>query len=215
MKKERIGSAVWLLAAFAAWTAAVCVVDLQPMGPRETEVGFASLNRLVHTLTGVNMGLYVLTDWLSLIPLLCVSGFGLLGLTQWIRRKEIRKVDADLLLLGGFYVAVMAVYALFETVVVNYRPVLIDGVLEASYPSSTTVLVMCVMGTAKIQMHRRIQNRAVRYGAAFAVTAFSYVMVIGRLLSGVHWLTDIIGGVLLSAGLVRLYGFFCIKLRQG
>jgi undecaprenyl-diphosphatase len=32
-------------------------------------------------------------------------------------------------------------------------------------------------------------------------------MVAARLASGVHWLTDIIGGILLSAGLVMIYDF--------
>jgi undecaprenyl-diphosphatase len=31
------------------------------------------------------------------------------------------------------------------------------------------------------------------------------VMSVGRLLSGVHWLTDVIGGVLISLFLISLY----------
>ena len=37
------------------------------------------------------------------------------------------------------------------------------------------------------------------------VILFSAFMVIGRLVAGVHWLTDIVGSVLLSAGLYALY----------
>ena len=115
------------------------------------------------------------------------------------------KVDHDILVLGGFYIVVMAVYVLFEVFVVNYRPVLIQGILEASYPSSTTVLVMCVMPTAVMQLNGRIKNAALRRCAATAMTAFAAFMVIARLVSGVHWLTDIVGGALLSAGLVMMY----------
>ena len=151
------------------------------------------------------MSLYTITDWLGLVPLIFVIGFALIGLIQWIKRKHILKVDYNILVLGGFYIVVMAVYALFEMLVINYRPVLIDGILEASYPSSTTMLVMCVMPTAIMQFNARIKNNSLKRFVAFAIIAFIVFMVIGRLVSGVHWISDIIGGALLSTGLVLMY----------
>jgi undecaprenyl-diphosphatase len=195
------------LAAFALWTAAVCLIDVQPIGPQESAVGFAVLNRSFHNLTGVHMTLYTVTDWLGLVPVAFGLGFALLGLQQWIRRRSLRKVEPSILVLGGFYIVVAAAYVLFEAFVINYRPVLINGILEASYPSSTTLLVLCVMPTAAMQMNARISNRALRRGITAAIVIFIAFMIVGRLISGVHWLTDIIGGILLSAGLVALYDF--------
>lgn len=197
--------ATCLLSAFLLWTAAIQFVDVQAIGPQGSSVGFATMNRFVHNLTGVHMSLYTITDWLSLVPLMFVMGFGTLGLIQWIRRKHLLKVDYSILVLGGFYIVVMAAFVLFEVLVINYRPVLIDGILEASYPSSTTMLVMCVMPTAVVQFHARIKNKVLRRCVTYTITAFTAFMVIGRLISGVHWLTDIIGGALLSAGLVLMY----------
>ena len=205
MKKRRILMGFGLLAAFVLWTAAVRLLDVQPIGPEGSAVGFASVNGFVHRMTGVHMAMYHITDGLSLIPLGFAAGFGLLGLVQWIKRKQLIQVDRSIVVLGGFYLVVMAVYALFERMVINYRPVLIEGALEASYPSSTTVLVLCVMATAVLQLRARMRT-ARRNGWITAVmTAFSAFMVVGRLLSGVHWFTDIVGGILLSAGLVMLY----------
>ena len=144
--------AACLLAAFALWTAALRVVDVQAIGPQGTQVGFAELNRFFHRLTGVHMGLYLITDWLGLVPVAVCVGFAVLGLAQWIARKKLRRVDADLLLLGGFYLVTIAGYILFEELAVNYRPILINGFLETSYPSSTTLLVLCVMPTARLQL---------------------------------------------------------------
>ena len=194
-----------LLGAFLMWTVAVCVVDVQAIGPQGTAVGLAAVNGLFHRLTGVHMALYTVTDWLGLVPLAVVMGFGCLGLVQWVKGKRLRKVERSILVLGGFYLAVLAAYGLFETVVINYRPVLINGNLESSYPSSTTMLAMCVMPTAMMQLQGRIQNRTLRRWVLLLMGAFTAFMVIGRLLSGVHWLTDVIGGALLSAGLVMLY----------
>ena len=202
MKKRNISIALGFLAAFLLWTVAVRRIDVQPIGPQGSVVGFATLNGLVHSSTGVHMLLYTITDWLSLVPVAFGLGFALTGLWQWIKRKSILKVDCAILLLGVFYVVVLAVYLLFEKVVINYRPVLIEGVLEASYPSSTTVLVLCIMPTAVMQLRSHAQKK----GIIMAITVFTVFMVIGRLLSGVHWVTDIIGGILLSAGLVLLYG---------
>lgn len=193
------------LTAFALWTAAVRFVDVQPIGPLGSCVGFASVNRFFHGLTGVHMALYSLTDWLSLIPVGLGFGFALLGLFQWIKRKSLLKVDRSILVLGGFYLAVLTAYVLFECFPVNYRPILINGVLEVSYPSSTTLLVMCMMPTALLQLKARIRHPLLRKFVAGAITAFTVFMVVGRLVSGVHWLSDIIGGALLSGGLVTLY----------
>ena len=107
--------------------------------------------------------------------------------------------------LGVFYIVVIAVYLLFECVVINYRPVLINGVLEASYPSSTTMLVMTVMPTALMQWNQRIKTTVLRRSVLVATVAFIAFMVIGRLLSGVHWVTDILGGAMLSISLVSAY----------
>ena len=209
-KRKRKGTAsVWLLVGFLLWTAAVRTVDVQAIGPQGSAVGFAALNRGFHDLTGVHMSLYTITDWLGLVPFGVALGFACLGLVQWIRRKQIRQVDFDLLALGGFYLTVMAAYVFFEQVVINYRPILIEGVLEASYPSSTTLLVLCVMPTAWMQLRARIRKNRLRRCVAVLIFGFVVFMVLGRLVSGVHWLTDIIGGILLSAGLILMYDAFC------
>ena len=208
MKKKNqknLGAAICMLIAFVMWTVAIRFIDVQAIGPHESSVGFATINQFVHTLTGVHMSLYTITDWLGLVPLMFVMGFGTLGLIQWIKRKHLLKVDYSILVLGGFYILVMAAYVLFEVFVINYRPVLIDGYLEASYPSSTTMLVMCVMPTAIMQFDTRIKNDALKRCVTYAITAFIVFMVIVRLISGVHWFTDIIGGALLSTGLVLMY----------
>jgi len=200
---------ICLLTAFVLWTVAISFVDVRAIGPQGSSVGFAGINGYVHNLTGVHFSLYNITDWLGLVPLFVCMGFGILGLVQWIKRKSICKVDHDILILGGFYIITIAAYLLFESVVINYRPVLIGGILEASYPSSTTMLVMCVMPTAIMQLKSRIKNKAVCTIASVTIIAFIAFMVIGRLISGVHWFTDIVGGALLSAGLVMLYYSVC------
>lgn len=208
MKKTKripLWIAAALLLAFALWTVLLRIVDVQEIGPRDSAVGFAALNAYFHGLTGVNMTLYTITDWLGLVPIAVALSFAIFGLVQWIQRKSLFKVDKDVLLLGIFYIVVIAVYILFERVVVNFRPVLIDGYLEASYPSSTTLLVACVMPTAWILLRERIKNERLRRWIFLLIAVFTVFMVAGRLLSGVHWLSDIIGGILLSAGLVTAF----------
>ena len=194
-----------LLAVFVLWTVLVRLVDMQAIGPMGSSVGFAALNGFVHKLTGVNWFLYTVTDWFGLVPIAVALGFACLGLVQLVRRRSLWRVDRSILALGVFYIVVMAVYVFFEMVVINYRPTLIKGHLEASYPSSTTMLVLCVMPTAAMQLKARIKNTFLRHGAIIAIVAFTAFAVIGRLISGVHWITDIIGGVLLSVGLALIY----------
>lgn len=194
-----------LVALFAVWTVLVLTVDVRPAGQSQTEVGFAAFNCWFHQLTGVHMTVYHITDWLGLVPLLGCVSFGCLGLVQLIRRKRLRKVDFDILLLGVYYILVAAAYLIFEAVPINYRPILIGGIQEASYPSSTTLLVLSVMPTVAFQADHRLKSPAVKRSVGLAAALFSSFMAVGRLISGVHWFTDIVGSVLLSRGLFSLY----------
>ena len=194
-----------LLMAFILWTALILIVDVQPLGQNGTNIGFAALNIWFHKLTGVHMGIYTITDWLGLVPIFVCMLFGCLGLIQLIQRKSLFKVDYDILILGVYYVVVIVGFLAFEMFPINYRPILIEGVMEASYPSSTTLLVLSVMPTLGFQVKRRVQNYRIIKIVTSLTTLFSVFMVFGRLIAGVHWFTDIVGGILLSAGLFYMY----------
>ena len=196
-----------LLAAFALWTALVQIVDVRPVGQNGTCVGFAAFNVWFHGLTGVHMVLYAITDWLGLVPVAVCLGFGVMGATQLVRRRSLFAVDPDLLLLGVYYVLIAAAYLVFEMVPINYRPIPIEGVMEASYPSSTTLLVLGVMPTLAYQVARRMKDTSAKGAIIASVAAFSALMVAGRLVSGVHWATDIVGSILLAAGLFAMYRY--------
>ena len=211
MKKKYLCISISSLLAFVLWTLLLRLVDVRAIGPEGSSVGFATLNGFVHELTGVNWLLYTVTDWLGLVPIGVAFGFAILGLIQLIKRKSLLRVDRSILALGVFYIIVVAVYLFFEIVVINYRPVLIEGCLEASYPSSTTMLVTCVMPSAAMQAKERIKNKALRQGVIIIIIAFIAFMVVARLLSGVHWITDIIGGALFSLGVVMAYKSFLQK----
>ena len=214
LKQKTLCMAVVLLVMFMAWTVLVKNVDVRAIGPDGSSVGLAEFNGFFHKTIGVRMSLYNITDWLSIIPLCFVVGFSMLGLVQWIKRKKIQFVDYSLLVLGVFYIIVFGLYLLFEVCVINYRPVLINNVFEASYPSSTTMLVLCVLPTAIMQFNSRIKNEYLKNTVGALLIGFTVFMVVGRVLSGVHWFTDFVGGILLSAGLVVLYYFVLLCKKQ-
>lgn len=193
------------IGAFIIWTLLIQKVDVQPLGVNGTNIGFSKINCWFHQLTGVHMEIYNITDWLGLVPIFICISFGGIGFVQLIKRRSLFKVDCDIIFLGIYYVIVIFSYLIFEMMPINYRPILIEGFLEASYPSSTTLLVLCVMPTLIEQMNRRSKNVIVRRIVQVLVICFSVFMVFGRLISGVHWLTDIVGSVMLSVGLFCIY----------
>jgi undecaprenyl-diphosphatase len=190
---------------FIVWTFAVVLVDVKPVGVNGTSVGFATINTWFHNLTKVNMTLYNITDWAGLVPVFICMVFGMLGLFQLIKRRSLLKVDFDIIVLGVYYVIVILGYLVFEMIPINYRPILINGFMEASYPSSTTLLVLSVMPTVVFQCNKRLQSQKTKKLIELITVVFSLFMVVGRLASGVHWLTDIIGSCFLSAGLFYIY----------
>ena len=208
-KRINLYIGIFSLIAFIVWTVLVKFVDLAPIGPNASYVGFSSINGPFHNLTGVNFTIYDITDWLGFVTIFIMVCFFAFGLYQLIKRKGISKVDFNILMLGVFYLATLTVYVLFEFVVINRRPVLINNILEASYTSSTTLLALCVVPTAIMQLKSRIKQKTLRICVIVALLCFMSFMVIGRIISGVHWITDIIGGALISVSLVSFYSCVC------
>ncbi len=206
-EKTNLGLGFGFLIAFLLWTLLIRCVDVQAAGPNGTKVGFAAFNLWFHRLTGIHMTVYTITDWLGLVPIGICLCFGVLGLIEAVERRSLLRVDPDIIFLGLYYILVILGYLVFEMIPINYRPILINGALEASYPSSTTLLVLSVMPTLKFQIDRRTEKPLVRNLTGVFAVAFSAFMVIGRLAAGVHWATDIIGAFFLSIGLFSLYRY--------
>lgn len=190
---------------FVLFTVMVKGVDVRPLGPNKSRIGFSTINTAIFSKLGESNLFYTITEVLGYIAIAVALGFALIGVLQLVKRKGIEKVDPSILALGAFYVLMFAFYAFFEVLIINYRPVLIDGALEASYPSSHTMLVLCIMSTAMMQFHERIRTKSTLVIADVASVLIIAVTVVGRLLSGVHWFTDIIGSILISTALILLY----------
>lgn len=216
--KAQLIIGIVLIAVFIVYTVSLKFVNVLPIGPNDSSVAYASINKAVHELFGVHMTLYDITDWAGVVTICVALGFAVLGIVQLIKRKSILKVDSNILTLGVFYIIVFGVFAFFELNVINHRPVLIEGVLESSYPSSTTMLATCVLPTAIFQFNRLIKKTWLRNTVNIACGLFTVFMVVVRLICGVHWFTDIIGGLIFSIGMIFLYvsvnGFIDIKKNE-
>lgn len=200
-----------LLLAFMVFTVIVKTLDVKPIGPQQSTIGLGTVNGFLLGLFGESLLWYHITDLLGLIAILVAFCFAVVGLIQLITRRSLKRVDKSLFVLGGFYALIIFFYMIFEIFIINYRPVLMDGILEASYPSSHTMVVYCIMSTAIIQFHILVKNKPARLAFDTCSAVIIIVTVIGRLISGVHWFTDIIGGLLLGTALIMLY-YSVVKL---
>ena len=201
-KRNFIISTVLILVAII-FTILVKVVDVRQVGANETSIGFAMVNQFVFEFTHVNMMWYHITDWLGLVPVFMAMAYALIGIIQLIKRKSLFKVDKEIIVLGLFYIVVIFLYVFFEKVVVNYRPILMNGYLEASYPSSHTLMTLCICGSSIIVNKNLFNNKITKLMNVLS-WVIMFVTVIGRLVSGVHWFTDIIGGIFMSLALLMV-----------
>jgi len=200
-KKRKFLISTILILLAVVFTILVKVVDVKQVGVNGTRIGFATLNQFVFKTTGVNMIWYHITDWLGLVPIFMAMVYSLIGLVQLIKRKSFFKVDKEIIILGLFYVVVISIYIFFEKVIVNYRPILMNGFLEASYPSSHTLMTICFCGSSVIVNKKLFNNKITKLMNMLSLIII-LITVIGRLISGVHWFTDIIGGIFISIALI-------------
>ena len=204
MRKKNIIISIVLIILSVLFTELVKNIDVKPIGPNESLVGFADINRLFHNLIGSNMIIYKVTEFLGYIPTVMALVYVFIGLKELIERKSLLKVDREFYILALFYILVVGVYVFFEKFIVNYRPILIDGVLEASYPSSHTLMSICLCGSSIIINKKIFKNK---FGDVENILSVILILliVIGRIISGVHWFTDILGGIIISSALLVIF----------
>lgn len=215
MKRKYFLISAMLFAAFVIFTVLVKTVDVKPIGPENSEVGFATINGAVANVLGYNDFFYNLSEVLGYLAIGTMLFFGLFGVMQLFIKKGISKVDKDLFVLLGLYVLCLAIYLVFEKVVINYRPVILDEGLEASYPSSHTMLAVAFICAAISQFSARLKNPGTRKIVLIACAVDGIGVIICRVLAGVHWITDIIGAILIAGACFFLYyGIFKIVLEK-
>ena len=211
--KKNILICILLVLLSIIYTLLVKYVDTSTIGPNGSVVGFSSLNSFVFNLTGNNMTLYKITEILGIIPILIALMYAVIGLIQVIDRKSL-KVDKELIALGILYIIVILIYVFFEKCIINYRPVLIDGILEASYPSSHTLLSICICGSSLL-INKYLFNNKKIYKYINIVSIISMVLIVlGRLLSGVHWASDIIGSIIISITLLKILETYYLSIKK-
>lgn len=204
-KRKNIILCIVLIIVSIVYTLLVKYVDVQEIGPNGSSVGFSGINKTVSNLIGINMPLYKLTEYLGYLALLIAFNYALIGILELFKRKSLFKIDKEIIALGVFYIAVIVVYVFFEKIIINYRPVLVDGVLEASYPSSHTLLALCICGSSLLINKYIFKNKKCsKYGNVISAILMASILL-GRLISGFHWFSDIVGGILISATLLQIF----------
>lgn len=203
-----------ILAAVAVFfTVLVGRVDVKAIGPEGTKVGFAGINSFFVKAIGVHKIFYTISEVLGYLAIAVAGLFAVIGLLQWIRRKSLFKVDANILAMGFMFIIVIMIYFFFEKVIINYRPVLLEGGPEASYPSSHTMIACCILGAAMMECNEVVTRKSARDLIMRILAGLIAAIVLCRFLSGVHWFTDIIGALLISVAVLSGYYLFILIIK--
>lgn len=195
----------------------VTKIDVRAIGETNTEVGLSHLNEKMFNMLGTNMTWYEITKYLGYVAIAIAAAWALVGLVQWIKRKNILAVDVKILALGVLYSITIGLYVAFTKIMINGRPIILpeETAVEPSFPSSHTMLV-CVVSTGAIMiLADYITNKGLRILVDIVLSAMAVAMIVGRLLSGAHWFTDIVAGILIAGMLLAWYGVSIAGMSKG
>ena len=215
MKKKLFGAFIWLVV-FGIFTGLCFVIDVTEYSLAGTtwEVGFSGMNLAVHESLGFKESWYTVSEYLGYVAFLPVAVFALMGLWQLVKGKSLKKVDGDIYCLAVTYVIMLVLYVVFDKLPICYRPVLIENELETSYPSSHTMLAVCIMGTTMLQLASRVHKQALKVVLMATCALLGILIVVSRFLSGAHWTTDILGSLLISAAVVTFYSAMTAFIKE-
>ena len=216
MRKKSLIQFVAVTLIAVVFTVLVKIVDVGFVSSTGSLVGFSSVNIPFSQKFGFNPIFYKVSEVLGYLVFLVIAVFAFIGFYQLIKRKSLMKVDKDLYALAITYVFTFALYIFFDKVlVINLRPIIMAGesIAEPSFPSSHTLLAVSVLGTA-ISECGKIRRKSFRVSLVIVLAILMGATVLSRLFSGVHWVTDIIAGILWGEVMMTLYQLFSALLAK-
>ena len=210
MKKEKLIKLRILLVFTIVFSLLVCFVDRAAIGPKGTTVGFSHINGFFREIFKFSNPLYVITNIFGYLAILVCLFFGFIGRMQLFKGRSLKKVDRNVIALGVLYIVVILLYVIFEKAEINFRPVIMPGETdpEASFPSSHTMLALVVFCSAPSVLRKYVKDKQLRKIINIVLYVLAGLTVVGRMISGVHWITDIFASIFISATL--LYAFFMV-----
>lgn len=171
------------------------------------EVGFSWLNGEIFRGTEPlqTAGWDKVSDIIMAFAIIVAAGFGIAGLVQLVKKG---KIDARIWKMWLVYGAMAIIYAIFEYLaVVNTRPTLNNGAVESSFPSTHVLVVATVLSLMVVALPKYLDDKKARVLIAVISAIATALVMTGRVMSGQHWFTDVLGALLWSLFLVSLYRF--------
>lgn len=207
MKKHIINFSITaaLFVVFAVFTIIAKFVDTSLVLTTNTKIGLSSINKPIFDSIKISDAWGTVSTVLFLVAALVALALIVIGVKEFIKTKQLSKVNHKILFLIGLYMLTVFFYFLFEILIVNYRPLLDEGLAKASYPSSHTLLVCVVCLSACFVVPDYIKNKPLKITIISLLILISLLTPVTRMLAGMHWFSDIIGSLLLSAALVMCY----------
>jgi undecaprenyl-diphosphatase len=182
-------------------------LDVAAIGPENTSIGFSTINWWLHNLTGVNMTWYKVSNITGYLAIAFALAVWIIAIIQLIKRKSFAKIDKEIAWASILYIVLALVYFFFKVVVINYRPIIMPGDLhvEGSFPSSHTLFAWTIYTSLIFLIKKYVTKKNLKVILEILVWLIIAVTLVGRILSGAHWGTDILGGILIGNALVIGY----------
>ena len=144
-----------------------------------------------------------ITDIILVASIAVLGVFAVLGLYQWIKRKSLKKVDKPLLVMLVPLAFMAATYIIFDKfLILNTRP---NGSGEPSFPSTHTMVVATIFLLTAIILPNYIKSKTTRVIMDIVMLLFIALVSVGRVLANMHWVSDVVGGLIFAAIFAAIY----------
>lgn len=184
-------SILWLI--LLIFTILVSFVDVKIYNVTNTEIGLYSLNK-IFLVNSINSNyINIISNGIFLICLLVIILMLLLITFEYFKTKKINKNNLNFII---HFLIMVLIWIIFDKIlIINYRPILINGNIEGSYPSTHVMVSTFVLLFLSDKLKKIFKNDKIFYIISIGLII---IQSISRILLTMHWFTDIIGGLLIG-----------------
>lgn len=144
-----------------------------------------------------------ITDIILITAIAILGVFAILSLTEWVKRKSLKKVDKELLAMLPSLALMAITYFIFDKLfILNTRP---NGSGEPSFPSTHTMVTATIFLMTMFALPKYIKNKSLRIILDVVMAILIVLVSIGRVAANMHWVSDVVGGLIFSVLFAGVY----------